>query len=180
MPASIARLSLESPSHLLIASTRLLMRRRSETPSPFLSRCLHLYAVLVTIYALWKLHISVFPYQSLSRNRLLRPPRPRITFPTNITVQQAEEFLWLNFSHPGQRSLVPWDPILSRAFPRLMHPSRIIPFYYRATGDFENDDITITTLISSDRFLVFRNLVRRYKGALIPAVYPADPSSTSI
>lgn len=180
MFASIARLSLESPSHLLIASTRPLMRRQSETPSPFLSRCLHLYAILVTIYALWKLRISVLPYQSLSRNHLLRLPRPRITFPSNITVQQAEEFLWSNFSHSGQNSLVPWDPILSRAFPRLMHPSRIIPFYYRATGNFENDDITITTLISSDRFLVFRNLVRRYKGALIPATHSADLPSSSI
>jgi hypothetical protein len=156
------------------------MRRRSETPSPFLSRCLHLYAVLATIYALWKLHISVFPYQSLSRNRLFRLPRPRISFPSNITVQQAEDFLWSNLSLPGQHSFVPWDPILSRAFPRLMHPSRIIPFYYRATGNFENDDITMTTLISSDRFLVFRNLVRRYKGALIPAVYSVGTSSTSI
>lgn len=178
MLASIAGLALESPSHLLVASTRLLMRRRSETPSPSLSRCLHLYAVLATIYTLWKLCISVFPYQSLSRNRLLRPPRPRITFPSNITVQQAEEFLWSNFSLSGQPSLVPWDPTLSRAFPRLMHPSRIIPFYYRATGNFENDDITITTLISSDRFLVFRNLVRRYKGVLIPTVCSADTPTT--
>jgi len=49
-----------------------------------------------------------------------------------------------------------------------MHPSRIVPHYYRASGSFENDDITVTTLISSDRFPVFRNLVRRYKGVLSP------------
>ena len=60
-----------------------------------------------------------------------------------------------------------------------MHPSRIIPYYYRAAGNFGNDDITVTTLISSDRFLVFRNLVRGYKGVLIPAACSANPSSTS-
>ena len=49
-----------------------------------------------------------------------------------------------------------------------MHPSRIIPYYYHASGNFENDDITVTTLISSDRFPVFRHLVRRYKGVLFP------------
>jgi hypothetical protein len=86
-----------------------------------------------------------------------------------MTPQQAEEFLWSNFSLSAHCPLDTWDPILSRAFPRLMHPSRIIPYYYRAAGNFENDDITVTTLISSDRFSVFQNLVQRYKGMLASA-----------
>ncbi|KAF9650966.1 hypothetical protein BDM02DRAFT_3111272 [Thelephora ganbajun] len=97
-----------------------------------------------------------------------------------MTTQQVEEFLWSNFSLSSHRSLAAWDPILSRAFPRLMHPSRIIPYYYRATGNPGNDDITVTTLISGDRFPVFRNLVRRYKGVLTPAICTVNPSSTSV
>ena len=158
----------------LAFSSPLLMRQRPSPLHPFLPRCLHIYAVLATIYTLCKLCVSVLPHQSLSRNHLYRPPRPRINFPSNMTVQQAEEFLWSNFSLANHHPLAAWDPILTRAFPRLMHPSRIIPYYYRATGVFENGDITVTTLISSDRFPVFRNLVRRYKGVLILAISPVN------
>lgn len=142
------------------------MRQPSEPLRSFLSWCLYIYAILATIYTLGSFCFSVLRYQSLPRNRLLPSPAPRITLPPSMTVQQAEEFLWSNFSLSDH--LVVWNPILSRAFSRLMHPSKIIPYYYRATGYFERDDITLTTLISSDRFPVFRNLVQRYKGVLVP------------
>ena len=171
-------LAQEPPFRPLVASTRLLMRQRSEPLHSFLSRCLHLYVMLATIYTLGNLCISVLRYHSPSRNSLLRLSSPRIALPSNMSVQQAEEFLWSNFTLSSHHSLA-WDPILSRAFSRLMHPSRTIPYYYRATGNFDNDDITVTTLISSDRFPVFRNLVRRYKGVLSPAICTANPPSTS-
>ena len=169
-------------NHHLNFSSRLrvfMVKQRSEPLHPFLSRCLHIYATLATIYTLGSLCISVLPHQSFSRDRLLRPPPHRITFPSNMTVRQAEEFLWSDFSFSDNHPPVAWDPILYRAFPRLMHPSRIIPYYYRAVGNFENDDITVTTLISSDRFPVFRNLVRRYKGVLITATCSVNQPSTS-
>lgn len=119
------------------------------------------------IYTLGNLCFSVLRYLSILRNPLLpTPPPPQIALPPSMNVQQAEEFLWSNFSLSSH--LVTWDPILSRAFPRLMHPSKIIPYYYRATGFFASDDVTVTTLISSDRFPVFRHLVRRYRG--VPAL----------
>ena len=176
---STIKLTPEPRSHpAFVASTRLLMRQRSESLGSFFSLCLHLYVILATTYTVGNLCLSVLRYHSLSQNRLLPLPSAHKTIPANTTVQQAEEFLWSNFSLSGHHSLVAWDPILSRAFPRLMHPSRIIPYYYRATGNFESDDITVTTLISSDRFPVFRNLVRRYKGVLAPAVCPVDPPSS--
>lgn len=58
------------------------------------------------------------------------------------------------------------DLFLSKAFSNSMHPSKIIPFLYRASGDFQADDITITTLITSNRFPVFARLVERYRGML--------------
>lgn len=153
------------------------MIQRSRPLRSFLSGCLHAYAILATIYTLWNLGIFTLRYQSLARNHLLSPP-PRITLPSKMTPQQAEEFLWSNFSLFTHRPLAAWDPVISRAFPRLMHPSRIIPYYYRATGDFESNDISVTTLISSDRFSVFQNLVQRYKGMLAPAICSVNPPST--
>lgn len=162
----VDRVSPEPPSHFLVSSAHPPMRQRSELLHSLLSRCLHMYAILATAYTLGNLCSSVLRYLSIPPNHLLPSPAPRITLPPNMTVQLAEEFLWSNFSLSSQP--VAWNPLLSRAFPRLMHPSRIIPYYYRATGHFENDDITVTTLISSDRLPVFSDLVRRYKGALVP------------
>lgn len=53
---------------------------------------------------------------------------------------------------------------LTKAFANSMRPSKIVPFYYRATGGFDREDITITTLITSNRFQAFARLVERYQG----------------
>lgn len=56
------------------------------------------------------------------------------------------------------------DLFLSKAFSNSLRPSKIVPFFYRATGCFDRSDITITTLITSNRFSVFAGLVARYQG----------------
>ena len=60
---------------------------------------------------------------------------------------------------------------LSKAFMNSMRPSNIIPYFYRAKGHFEGDDVTITTLITSNRFEVFPRLVEKYQGRPIPLLY---------
>lgn len=55
---------------------------------------------------------------------------------------------------------------LSKAFSNSHHPNQIMPFYYRASGDMDKEDITITTLVTMDRFPAFRRLVERYQGML--------------
>jgi hypothetical protein len=56
------------------------------------------------------------------------------------------------------------DLFLSKAFAQSMSPSKIIPFFYRATGEFDKEDITLTTLVTSNRFKVFTQLVENYQG----------------
>jgi hypothetical protein len=63
------------------------------------------------------------------------------------------------------------DLFLSKALSSSMRPSRTIPYFYRANGTFDPDDITITTLITSNRFQVFRRLVERYQGLCCLKVY---------
>ncbi|KAG5639472.1 hypothetical protein H0H81_001594 [Sphagnurus paluster] len=53
---------------------------------------------------------------------------------------------------------------LSKAFSTSMRPSKIIPYFYRALGNFDNEDITITTLVTSSRLQAFGRLVERYQG----------------
>ena len=61
------------------------------------------------------------------------------------------------------------DELLSLSFGSSLQPSKVIPYYYRATEpdrpDFDTEDITITTLVTSNRFTVFERLVERYQGA---------------
>ncbi|KAG1860813.1 glycosyltransferase family 49 protein [Suillus subluteus] len=58
------------------------------------------------------------------------------------------------------------DLFLSKAFSQSMHPLKVVPYYYRASGTFEQNDITVTTLVTFNRFKVFSELVTHYQGLL--------------
>jgi glycosyltransferase-like protein LARGE len=72
----------------------------------------------------------------------------------------------------GSKSPLPLseDHFLSLSFGNALQPSKVIPYYYRASDpdriDFRKEDITITTLVTSNRFEVFQRLVERYQGSL--------------
>lgn len=61
------------------------------------------------------------------------------------------------------------DHFLSLSFSSSLQPSKVIPYYYRASAPdepgFNKEDISITTLVTSNRFKVFERLVERYQGA---------------
>ncbi|GAA5877078.1 hypothetical protein JCM16303_006160 [Sporobolomyces ruberrimus] len=75
------------------------------------------------------------------------------------------------------------DHFLSLGFSSSLQPSKVIPFYYRATDpdriDFNKEDVTITTLVTSNRFTVFERLVERYQGPVSATVHVSDTSSHS-
>lgn len=72
-------------------------------------------------------------------------------------------------STPGEHRALSEDEFLSLSFGSSLQPSKVIPYYYRASDpdrvDFNKEDITITTLVTSNRFTVFERLVERYQGA---------------
>ncbi|THH05840.1 hypothetical protein EW145_g4497 [Phellinidium pouzarii] len=47
----------------------------------------------------------------------------------------------------------------------------VIPYYYRAAARPAPDDVTITTLVTRDRFTVLRQLVERYRGPVSVTVH---------
>lgn len=80
-------------------------------------------------------------------------------------------FNWVSSKFTLQHGLGHSEPIavdertvLSKAFSNSMRPSNVLPYFYRAYGSFNRDDITVTTLITSNRFEVFARLVDKYKG----------------
>ncbi len=80
----------------------------------------------------------------------------------------------------GERSPISLseDHFLSLSFSNSLQPSKVIPYYYRASDhdrpDFNVKDITITTLITPNRFEVFSRLVERYRGPVSATVHVGD------
>ncbi|PVG02538.1 hypothetical protein CPB86DRAFT_794353 [Serendipita vermifera] len=72
---------------------------------------------------------------------------------------------------------------LSKAFDRSMQPGKVVPFYLRATGidgtgGFQAKDITIMTIVTSNRFPILGRLAQRYHGPISVAIHVTDyPSS---
>ncbi|KAG6841386.1 hypothetical protein C0991_011726 [Blastosporella zonata] len=73
--------------------------------------------------------------------------------------------------------LVDEELTLSKAFSTSMKPSKIIPYFYRASGRFEQDDITITTLVTSSRFGAFSQLIERYQGPISVTIHVGNSTS---
>ncbi|KAI0826101.1 glycosyl-transferase for dystroglycan-domain-containing protein [Irpex lacteus] len=65
---------------------------------------------------------------------------------------------------------------LSKAFAQSMHPTKIIPFFYKATSPVDENDVTITTLVTSNRYKVLRQLVDRYQGPISVTIHIPLPS----
>lgn len=60
-----------------------------------------------------------------------------------------------------------------------MHPTRIIPFYFKANKPVDLDGVTITTLVTSNRFRVFKQLVERYRGPISVTIHIPLPLHSS-
>jgi hypothetical protein len=112
----------------------------------------------------------------------LRMTDPVLYWPVAPLSQSSESYPWLDDSDillllrgassaPGERDRYSDDgfamsesTFLSKAFSSSMHPMKIFPYFYKASESFEEDDITITTLVTPNRFEVLRKLASRYQG----------------
>ncbi|KAK4519358.1 putative PHD type zinc finger protein with BAH domain-containing protein [Mucor velutinosus] len=67
------------------------------------------------------------------------------------------------------------DPIFqSKVFSGAMGPSNVQPYYYKASERTEGEDITISTIVTSDRFPVLSRLASRYQGPISAAIHIND------
>ena len=118
------------------------------------------------------LHPSFWIFSATNGSRLV-PNVPKPAYYTLSEKKLAEEplFSWTSSDVTLDHGLGLSVPVsvdrtlfLSKAFMNSMHPSSIKPYFYRAKGQFQSDDVTITTLITSNRFEVFPRLVEKYQG----------------
>lgn len=54
--------------------------------------------------------------------------------------------------------------VLSKVFADSLGPSNLTPYYRRGQALFETDDITLSTLVTRNRFPVLSRLASHYRG----------------
>ncbi|KAK9766120.1 hypothetical protein K7432_005024 [Basidiobolus ranarum] len=76
---------------------------------------------------------------------------------------------WPNSEEPVEQQY-----LFSKLFSESMQPTNLIPYYYKMDPAPPKKEITVATLITSDRFHVFEKLVRNYKGPISVALHVSD------
>lgn len=168
-------------------------KQRSRSPVAICARTFRtLYILSALLYTLWHLVTTQIPWISDSASSSSASPSALSDAfsETGHARPHAEEAAVLAWSEWGRLHGVEWDKdviswdkppaslpeqslrqfnttedlFLSKAFGESLQPSKVIPYYYRATNNVPKQDITITTLVTSDRFQVLAALVKRYQG----------------
>lgn len=67
----------------------------------------------------------------------------------------------------GAVQVLPENLIMSKVFSEAMGPSNMTPYFFRAKETFDKEDITMSTLVTRNRFLVLSRLASNYKGKWI-------------
>ncbi|KAF9386017.1 hypothetical protein CPB97_004206 [Podila verticillata] len=66
------------------------------------------------------------------------------------------------------------DAVLHKVFANTMQPSKILPYYFKAVREFDPEAVTITTLITFDRYPIFSKLVTNYQGPISVSIHISD------
>lgn len=109
-------------------------------------------------------------YVVISFPLLLNVARDRLSlaaFPTDSGFGIFPRMNAFNYRDTSiDHTLDPYDNLtLSKSFANSMQPSRVVPYYYRASHNFPAEDITITTLATRNRFHILADLAQSYRGA---------------
>ncbi|CAE6449307.1 unnamed protein product, partial [Rhizoctonia solani] len=66
----------------------------------------------------------------------------------------------------------------SKLFDAALKPTEVIPYYYRALHEHKHEDVTITTIVTSNRFQALARLVEQYQGPISAAVHISSTNTT--
>ncbi|CAE7122292.1 unnamed protein product [Rhizoctonia solani] len=66
----------------------------------------------------------------------------------------------------------------SKLFEQALKPTEVIPYYYRALHEHSDEDVTITTIVTSNRFEALARLVDQYRGPVSAAVHISSSNLT--
>ncbi|GJJ70213.1 hypothetical protein EMPS_02562 [Entomortierella parvispora] len=106
------------------------------------------------------------------RPRMVSEPSQAI-FEVDSIVYSDQIVEWkTSEKHPDHK--VDEDVVIHKVFANAMQPSKVLPYYFKAAQDFDPESVTITTLITFDRYPVFSKLVTNYQGPISVSIHIND------
>ncbi|KAG0302543.1 hypothetical protein BGZ97_002310 [Linnemannia gamsii] len=82
----------------------------------------------------------------------------------------------MNWKTPGTypEHEIEEDAVVHKVFSNTIQPSKVLPYYFKAGRKFDPESVTITTLITFDRYPVFSKLVTNYQGPISVTIHIND------
>lgn len=146
------------------------------------------YAAIATVYTLLLVPLAAFsPPSSFLRvgiDLLSNPSRKFSELNRGVSLHNnvgLKKLRWMEepvYWRPSPKFFFKTSPrkplsmteqlFLNKAFSQSLQPTNVVPFYYRSSKSSEKrpsyEDISIATLVTSNRFLVLAKLASKYQG----------------
>ncbi|ORX61383.1 hypothetical protein DM01DRAFT_1331988 [Hesseltinella vesiculosa] len=90
--------------------------------------------------------------------------------PGSYSVESQDSSIVWHGSHTSMKEAF----VMSKIFADAMQPSDMTPYYYKASTNPRNSDITMATLVTRDRFPVLSRLATNYQGPISVAIHVND------
>ncbi|KAG0171264.1 hypothetical protein DFQ28_002503 [Apophysomyces sp. BC1034] len=103
--------------------------------------------------------------------------RPDNTVPHDVKLALEDELEQHTIVWSGDQGIAQTMPeayVMSKMFSDAMGPSNLTPYFYKARRSVEKEDLTMSTLVTYDRFQVLSRLASHYKGPISAAVHVND------
>ncbi|CUA73130.1 Glycosyltransferase-like protein LARGE2 [Rhizoctonia solani] len=100
---------------------------------------------------------------------------------TDFCSEPLSTFIWTNDRATIQENTGgAWSrkAFESKLFDLTLKPSEVIAYYYRAVQEHAEGDVTITTIVTSNRFEALARLVEQYQGPISAAVHISSSNTT--
>ncbi|KAG0197575.1 hypothetical protein BGX28_008969 [Mortierella sp. GBA30] len=126
---------------------------------------------------LFTMHFLVIEYQGSQSIQNIQPRS--LTEPGQATFE-VQHMIYsqqvINWKSPSGSSLhdIPEDTVIHKVFSNTLQPSKVLPYYFKAVREFDPESVTITTLITFDRYPVFSKLVTNYQGPISVSIHIND------
>ncbi|KAF9354351.1 hypothetical protein BGX26_007825 [Mortierella sp. AD094] len=128
-------------------------------------------SVLFTLHYLFSQYPNSQPAPSVKPRTLTEPGQTTFDVENIVYSQQVMKWTTPN-GHPEHE--IEEDSVLQKNFANTMQPSKVLPYYFKAVRDFDPESVTITTLITFDRYPIFSKLVTNYQGPISVSIHIND------
>ncbi|KAG9326716.1 hypothetical protein KVV02_002912 [Mortierella alpina] len=128
-------------------------------------------SVLFTIRFLFVQYKESQPTLAMKPRTMTEPGQA--TFDVENIVYSPQIMTWKTpIGHPEHK--IEEDAVLHKVYANTMQPSKVLPYYFKAVREFDPESVTITTLITFDRYPIFSKLVTNYQGPISVTIHIND------